>query len=153
MNTNTKTDTALEEAIVPLHIIESVVTALNNGKISEIIDLFDNQFRFIDHALGLEFTDKELLREFFEKSRDFFPDTVVEVISTFECGDHITTEWKVTTQTAPYLGAQFRIRISFHGVSVVHIEDGKITRWSEYYDQGSSWRMSLAGYFTEWTGV
>jgi hypothetical protein len=40
--------------------------------------------------------------EFFQKSRELFLETVVEVVSTFECGDYAVAEWKLTsTQTVP----------------------------------------------------
>jgi len=39
---------------------------------------------------------------------------------------------------------------SVHGVSIVRIENGKITRWSDYYDGLASRRTALASYFTEW---
>src|SRR5262244_1818667 len=75
-------------------ILQSVLTALNEGRISEAVDQFDDHFTFTDHALDLEFTDKGRLVEFFQKTRELFPDTVVEVDSTFQCGDYVVAEWK-----------------------------------------------------------
>ena len=49
----------------------SVLAALNGGKFSKAVDQFDDHFRFIDHALGLEFTAKSRLIEFFYKAREF----------------------------------------------------------------------------------
>jgi hypothetical protein len=63
-----------------------VLTALNEGKISEAVDRFNDHFTFTDHALGLEFIDKERLTDFFQKSRELFPDPVVEAEATFESG-------------------------------------------------------------------
>ena len=84
MNTSLKSDTAVTAVSNPKYILQSVLTALSHGKISEAVDQFDDDFTFNDQALGLEFTDKGRLSEFFQKSRELFPDTVVEVISTFE---------------------------------------------------------------------
>jgi hypothetical protein len=96
-------NTIIKRAVAPQHILQSVLTALNNGKISEAVDEFDDDFTFNDQALGLEFTDKTRLTAFFQKSRELFPDTVVEVISTFESGDHVIAEWKLTaTQMVSY---------------------------------------------------
>ena len=152
MNTSIKTNTALTEISTPLDILQSILTALSNGRISEAVDDFDDHFTFNDQALGLEFADKGRLSEFFRKSRELFPDTVLEVISTFECGDHVIAEWKITaTKTVPYGSLQLRLPISFPGVSIVRIKNGRITHWSDYYDQNTSRRISLAAFFTEWT--
>jgi steroid delta-isomerase-like uncharacterized protein len=133
-------------------ILQSVLAALNEGRISEAVDQFDERFTFTDHALDLEFTDQGRLIEFFQKSRELFPDTVVEVDSTFQCGDQAIAEWKLTaTQTMPSYGyKRFRIPISVRGTSIVRVENGRITHWSDYYDQNRSWRFSLAAFFTEW---
>jgi hypothetical protein len=90
----------------PKRILESVLTALNEGSLAEAVAQFDDYFTFNDHALDLEFTDKGRLVEFFHKSRELFPDTVVQAESTFQCGDYIIAEWKLTaTQDLPYYGS------------------------------------------------
>lgn len=150
MNTAIKTNFALKEADAQQHILQSVLAALNNGKISEAVDQFDDRFTFNDHGLGLEFTDKPRLSEFFQKSREFFPDTVVEVTSMFECGDHVVAEWKLTaTETMSYW-IQLQAPISLPGISIVQIENGRIAHWSDYYDEQTSRRVSLASLFTDW---
>jgi ketosteroid isomerase-like protein len=133
-------------------ILQSVLAALNEGKISEAVDQVDERFTFTDHALDLEFTDKGRLIEFFQKTRELFPDTVVEVVSSFQCGDHAVAEWKrpATTETVPYGSKGFRFPISLRGTSIVCTENGRITDWSDYYDKNRSWRFSLAAFFTEW---
>jgi steroid delta-isomerase-like uncharacterized protein len=133
-------------------ILQSVLAALNEGKISQAVDQFDEHFTFTDHALDLEFTDKGRLIEFFQKTRELFPDAVLEVNSTFQCGNHAVAEWKLTgtTQTVPYGSNRFRFPISLRGTSIVRTENGKITQWSDYYDQNRSWRFRLAATFKEW---
>lgn len=150
MNTAIKTNIAFKEVDAPQHIVQSVLTALNNGKISGAVDHFDDRFAFNDHALGLEFTDKLRLSEFFQKSRELFPDTLVEVTSMFECGDHVIAEWKLTaTETMSYW-IQLQVPISLPGISIVGIENGRIAHWSDYYDEKTSRRVSLASLFTDW---
>src|SRR5262247_984822 len=102
------------------------------------------------HRLCAEFTDKGRLVEFFQKTRELFPDTVVEVDSSFQCGDYVSAEWKLTGTTVPYGSTRFRIPISLRGTSIVHTKNGRITRWSDYYDQNRSWRFGLAAFFREW---
>jgi ketosteroid isomerase-like protein len=137
----------------PQQILQSALAALNQGRSSEVVKHFDEDgcFRFSDHALALEFMDKARLTEFFEKSSELFPDTTLEVISLFEDGEHAIAEWKLTaTQTVPYGSISYRFPISLLGTTIVHVEKGKIVRWSDYYDQSSSRRMSLGAFFTDW---
>src|SRR5215510_9799211 len=99
---------------VPNRILQSVLTALNAGKISQAVDHFDDHFTFTDHALDLEFTQKKRLAKFFQITRKVFPDTVIEVASTLQSSDYAIAEWKLTTtQTMPYYGStNLRIPIS-----------------------------------------
>jgi hypothetical protein len=109
ISTSIKPDNGLSRATTPQRILESVLAALNQGKISEAVDQFDDDLTFADRALELEFTEKERLAEFFQQVREHFPDTVVEVASTFQCGDHAIAEWKLTaTETVPFGPVQLR---------------------------------------------
>jgi steroid delta-isomerase-like uncharacterized protein len=150
--TNMKPITALNAVSARKPILQSVLDALNEGRIAEAVAQFDDHFTFTDHALALEFTDKGRLVEFFQKSRELFPDALVEVDSTFQCGDYTIAEWKLTaTQTVPYYGSMsLRVPISLQGTSIVRCQNGRITDWSEYYDESRSQRFSLAALFTEW---
>jgi hypothetical protein len=115
------------------------------------VEQFDDCFTFKDHALTLEFTDKLRLTEFFEKSRELFPDTTLEVVSLFEEGDHAIAQWNLSaTQTVPCGSVNYRLPISLFGATVIRVENGRIVQWSDYYDQSSSRRMSLGAFFTDW---
>jgi limonene-1,2-epoxide hydrolase len=144
---------AAPQQVLPQQILQSALAALNQGRFSEVVKHFDVDgcFRFSDQGLALEFTDKARLTEFFEKSRELFPDTNLEIVSLFEDGEHAIAEWKLTaTQTVPYGSISYRFPISLLGTTIVHVEKGKIVRWSDYYDQSSSRRMSLGAFFTDW---
>jgi hypothetical protein len=92
---------------------------------------------------------RALERILFE-GHELFPDTALEVISTFECGNHIVAE-KITAREIMPLGSmQLRLPISFQGASIVRIENGKITSWSDYYDQNTFRRFRLGVLFEEW---
>jgi ketosteroid isomerase-like protein len=135
----------------PQSILQSALAALSDGRISEAVSHFDERFNFNDRALALEFTDKVRLTEFFQKAREQFPDTAMEVVSLMESGDHAIAEWKLTaTQTVPYGSNSYRFPVALHGSTIVHVEQGRIVQWSDYYDQCSSRRVSLAAWFTEW---
>ena len=150
MNTSIKSGTLVTAVSTPQYILQSVLEALNNGEISEAVDQFNDHFTFNDQALGLEFTDKERLREFFQKSRELFPDTVVEVISTFECGDHVIAEWRLTATQTLSDWIQLQLPVTLPGISIVQIANGRITQWSDYYDEKTSRRVTLAAAFTDW---
>src|SRR5262245_13513284 len=119
---NVRPITTLDDVSGSKPILQSVLNALNEKRIAEAVAQFDDHFTFIDHALDLEFTDKSRLIEFFQKARELFPDTVVEVDSSFQCDDRAVAEWKLTaTQTVPYYGSmRLRIPISLRGTSIVH---------------------------------
>ena len=138
-------------ANTPQQILQSALEGLSQGRFSEVVRRFDDCFRYNDHALALEFTDKLRLTEFFEKSRELFPDTTLEVVSLFEDRDHAIAEWKLAaTQTVPYGSISWRSRISLLGVTNVRVENGRIAEWSDYYDGLTSRRTALAAHFTEW---
>ena len=151
ISTCTERDNGLSRVGVPQRILQSVLEALNQGGILQAMDQFEDDLTFNDQALGLDFTDKGRLTEFFEKCREYFPDTVVEVNSVFECGDRVVAEWKLNaTETVPFGPTQLRKPISVRGTSIVQIQNGRVTRWSDYYDSVASRRFKVAAFFEEW---
>ena len=154
MNTMVESASVTTPVSAPHHILQSVLAALNRGNIAEAVDQFEDQFTFKDQALGLEFADKARLSDFFHKSREFFPDAVLEVTTTMACKDRVIAEWKITaTEMVPYGALQLRAPISFPGASIVRIRDGRITDWYDYYDQSQSRRIKLAAFFTDWIAL
>jgi hypothetical protein len=147
MSNTISPDNPLTGVRAPRQILRSALAALGAGKIAEVADQVDDPFQFADHALDLEFTDRGRLIEFFQKTRELFPDTALEVVASFECGDHAMAEWKLTaTQTVPYGSTRYRFPILVHGSTVAQIQmkNGKIARWSDYYDRNASRRGKLA---------
>lgn len=71
---------------------------------------------------------------------------------TLLSGDYVISEWtlRATLAVQFYGGALRKVSGSVQGVSIVRVEDGKITRWSDYYDGLASGRTALASYFTGW---
>jgi steroid delta-isomerase-like uncharacterized protein len=136
-------------------VILSVVAHLKNGEIDDAINLFAEEFTYRDRGIGLEFTNKERLAEFFQKTREFVPDSCLQIDSMLMSVDHVVGEWTLhTTVTEPfYPGLMRKVPILLHGVSVVRTKNGKITRWSDYYDGLTSRRTALAAHFTDWDGL
>ena len=153
MNTHsTVLDNASVEAPSSDRILQIALAAWRQGNIVQVVDQFNDQFTFTDHALGLEFKDKGRLTDFLAKTRELFPDTERKANTIFSSGDRVISEWTLTaTQAEPFLDGRLRkVPICLQGVSVVQIENGKIKRWSDYYDQVKSRRYGIAALFTEW---
>ena len=133
----------------PCRIPQKVMAALNEGKFREALEHFDHRFKFTDHALGLEFEEKERLIEFFRKLRELFPDAVLAASAVSECTGQVVMTWRLrATQTEPFMGGLTRhVRFSSRGVSVVKIENGRISQWSDYYDEVTAHRTGLAAIF------
>jgi hypothetical protein len=133
-------------------ILRDVLAALTEREIGRSTTHFSEQFTFNDYGLGLEFRDKGQLTEFFRKELELYPDFVRLPDAIFVSGDHVIAEWTLRfTSTEPfYSGLTRRVPMSVHGASVVRIENGKITHWSDYYDGLTSRLTALASHFTEW---
>jgi hypothetical protein len=118
---------------------------LNQRDISGAVNQFADDFTFHDYALDLEFTEKGRLVEFFQKSRELFPDT------TLECGDYAIAEWKLkATDSQPFGSISYRSPILLRGSTIVQIKNGRVAHWSDYYGQLTSRRATLAAFFAEW---
>jgi len=133
-------------------MLSTVLTHLNNGEVNDAVTRFAEDFRFKDHGIGLEFKDKEHLREFFQKIRELYPHSYLQTDTILVSGDHVIAEWTLqTTLTEPFYGGLSRkVRVSLQGASIVRTDKGMITDWSDYYDGLVSRRTALASYFTEW---
>ena len=156
MNTySTVLNDASAEPTTPDRILQTALAAWRQEDFVEIVDQFSDRFTFTDHALGLEFKDKGRLTEFLAKTRELFPDSERKANTILSSGDHVISEWTLTaTQAEPFLNGRLRkVPICLQGVSVVQIENGKIKRWSDYYDQVKSRRYGIAALFTEWIGL
>jgi steroid delta-isomerase-like uncharacterized protein len=132
------------------HTVETALAALTQGDFAGVVEQLDDQFVFIDHAIELEFTDKAQLIDFLTLNRKLFPDSERTDKIICSSGDLVVTEWALTgTKREQYFGRMFQLPFHARGVSIVQIDGGKISRWSEYYDQTLSRRYSLAASFVE----
>jgi steroid delta-isomerase-like uncharacterized protein len=145
-------DNASAEATTSDRILQIALAAWRLGNFVEVVDQFDDQFTFTDHALGLEFKDKGRLTEFLAKIRERFPDSERRDNTLFSSGNRVITEWRLTaTKTEPFLGGTLRkVPVCVQGISVVQVTNWKISEWSDYYDQLTSRRYGVAALFTEW---
>ena len=156
MNTYTTVlDNASAEATSSDRILQIALAAWRQGNFVEVVDQFNDPFTFTDLALGLEFKDKERLTEFLAKIRERFPDSERKDNTIFSSGDRVITEWTLTaSQMESFFGGRLRkVPICVQGISVVQIKNGKISQWSDYYDQLKSRRYGVAALFTEWIEI
>ncbi len=144
--TNTSALTTSEPAV------QSVLQALSEGRVGKAVSLFSDQFTFTDNGLGLEITDKLRLIDFFNKTRELYLDLSILPTAVFRSADHEICEWILqnTVTEACSGNLQRKVPVSLAGASIVRIEQGRITRWTDHYD-GLKARNALGAYFTDWS--
>jgi len=132
-------------------LVRTVLAALREGQIASAVNQFGDKFAFNDYGIGLEFTDKGRLTEFFRKTRELYPDSLLLTDAILVSGDYVIGQWtqQYTATVALIPAGPLKVPISLHGASIVKIENGEITRWSDYYDGLISRRTALASYFTD----
>ncbi len=142
----------MTEVKTPQSLLLGIFAKLENGQVREAVSGFADRFTFADRGIGFECAVKEKLTEFFEKARELYPESVMELGKIVVGGDDVAVEWTLRTSVVePFFGGQARtIPVIIHGASIVHTEDGRVTRWSDYYDGLGARRTALSSYFTEW---
>src|SRR5260370_10274206 len=122
---STVLDNASVEATTPDPILQTALAAWRQGNFVEVVDQFNDQFTFTDHALGLEFKDKGRLTEFMAKIGERFPDTERRDNTFVSSGNDIISEWTLTaTHSEPSLGGRSgKVPIFVRGISVVQLEN------------------------------
>jgi hypothetical protein len=144
-------ENALQNSVDPDRILQVTLAALKQGNFLGAVDQFSDQFRFMDHALELEFSAKDRLTDFFAKRRGLFPEFERTDNIVLSGGDRVVSEWFLTaTKREPFQGSWIKVPICVRGASVVQIKNGKITEWSDYYDQIQSGEYGLVAWLSEW---
>ncbi|HEY4046535.1 MAG TPA: nuclear transport factor 2 family protein [Acidobacteriaceae bacterium] len=126
--------------------------ALVKGDVDTAVAYFAEQFRFIDHALDLDFRDKTKLAGFFQKERELYPDGRRTPEGVFIGNDWVVSKWTLrTTVTQPWFGgASRKVQVALPGISIVELAQGRIISWEDYYDSSRSRSSALADHFTDW---
>lgn len=136
----------------PEGVVLTVLQHLRNGQIDLATACFAEEFRFKDYGIGLEFREKKRLADYFDKTRELYPDSSIVIDAIFVSGEDVITEWTLqATLTEAFYGSLLRsASVSLHGASSVRTDNGKVTDWVDYYDGRTSRRTALAEHFTEW---
>ena len=142
----------LDKSIAGELVVQVVLQALSEGHARMAVSQFSDQFTFTDNGLGLTFTDKAHLQEFFNKTRELYPDLSITSISTLQSDDRQVCEWNLqNTVTEAWFGSLRRkVTSQLLVSSVVRLKEGLITHWTDYYDGFSAHRNALGAHFTEW---
>jgi steroid delta-isomerase-like uncharacterized protein len=140
------------QTLSPEGVVAEVLRHLNQKEIEDATAYLAADVRYQDHGIGLEFSDKDRLTEFFRKTRELYPDYFVRDDQTFVSGEHVITQWTLqATIKEPFYGGLTRnLPLSLPGVSIVRVDNGKIADWADYYDGLTARRTTLAAHFTEW---
>jgi hypothetical protein len=151
MNIREKVD-RIDNSIASEPVVEAVLQALREGHARRAVNQFSNQLVFTDNGLGLTFTDKGRLQEFFNKTRELYPDLSIVPVSTLQNGTCEICEWKLqnTITEGMFGNIERKVSVSIAGVSVVRLKEGLITHWTDYYDGLTARRTALGAYFTDW---
>jgi hypothetical protein len=130
----------------------SALTRVKSGNAEEAVAVFADKFSFNDWGIGLEFTDRELLRDFFHKERELYPEPSFQAKTVLLSEDYLIAQWILKyTLREPFWGVVERyVPIALQGVSIVRTSEGKVTEWSDYYDGLTSRRTALSSNFKEW---
>jgi SnoaL-like domain len=131
---------ASEQVVLP------VLTRLNHGNINDAITCFADEFTFKDRGIGLEFKNKGRLAEFFQKTREYFPDSSLQADSILVSFDRVVSEWTLHINvTEPFYGALSRRGSNLAARSVRRTDQRRgnyrmvrLLRWTDLTPHGSS---------------
>jgi steroid delta-isomerase-like uncharacterized protein len=136
------------EAQVHPKLFEDFLAGWSNN-LAQLLPLFTDDIVYEDAAMGVVTHGKEELRAFAQRFFSTFPDIQFTLTSTLVTGNRAAIEWtgQGTHQgDMPGMPATNK-RATFRGVSIMELQDGKITRNTDYWDMATL--MKQLGFITE----
>jgi len=112
--------------------------------IERVISLCTDQCLYEDVPLGAVNHGKDELRAFGQQVFNAFPDFTIQFTSHFAAGDLALLEWTMSgthqgdLPGMPATGKPFSVR----GATVLQLDDGRISRNSDYWDMATCSRNS-----------
>lgn len=125
-----------EEPAGPDRLLQEVVEIWSQHDTGKVDLAFASDAVYEDVALGEVHRGRTEIKAWIQENFDAAPDFKVEFTRAFSAGDQAVCEWVMSgTHTGDYAdlpatGKSFSVR----GVSVFLVEDGRIKRWTDYYD-------------------
>ena len=112
-------------------------TAYSSGDADRLLALYTDDALWEEVAIGLAAHGQDEIRAHLDRLYTAVPDFTVDVTNGFVAGDQAVVEWVISgTYSAdfpglpPAAGQHFSLR----GDSVFELTDGKIRRYTEYWD-------------------
>lgn len=139
----------------PAEIVRYFLLCLDKNQVERAVEHFGEDFVMRDYGLDLEFRDKSRLADFFQKRRDLFPEVHFNLENILADKNIVVLQWSLYgfAEAGSYGQRVFKVHVGTKGASVVECNQGKITRWSDYYDRSSSMRTPLIDYFNEYVEI
>jgi steroid delta-isomerase-like uncharacterized protein len=122
-------------ALPPL--LEEWLAAFNAGDPDQLLALYTDDALWEEPAIGLAALGPDEIRAHLERLFTAAPDIGYAVTSSVVAGDGAVVEWVATgTYSADFPGLPPAAgqHFSFRGASVFEMTDGKIQRYTEYWD-------------------
>jgi steroid delta-isomerase-like uncharacterized protein len=123
-------------AVLPSPLAEWA-EAVNSGDVDQVLALFTDDGVWEEVAIGLAAQGPDEIGAHLDRLFTAVPDITFDVSSGFVAGDRAVVEWTVSgtySSDFPGLPPAAGQRFSFRGASVVELADGKIRRYTEYWD-------------------
>lgn len=113
-----------------------VSEAWTSQELKIVDEVFADDGFYEDLTAGTKRKGKEAIKAGFAETHNAVPDFKVELSKIFSTGSMIACEWVMSgTQTGDYPGLPATGKaFSVRGASIAEIRDGKIVRWTDYYD-------------------
>jgi len=111
--------------------------AVNSGDVDRVLALFTEDGLWEEVAIGLAARGPDEIGAHLDRLFTAVPDITFDVSSGFVAGDRAVVEWTVSgtySSDFPGLPPATGQRFSFRGASVFELADGKIQRYTEYWD-------------------
>jgi steroid delta-isomerase-like uncharacterized protein len=121
------------------HTLEEWTAGWSTRDVERVISLFTDQCVFEDVPLGVVNQGKDELRAFGEQVFGAFPDLKIELTTHIAAADWAMLEWIMSgthqgnLPGLPSTGERFSVR----GATVLQLEDGRISRESDYWDMAT----------------
>ena len=121
----------------PEALVRELGRVWNSQDRERVPELFAEDAVFRDMAFGIQKRGLAEIREMFRETWRGIPDLHTEITRVLPHGEWVASEWTLSgthTGDFPELPATGR-RFSVQGVSITHVEGGKIVSQRDYYDR------------------
>jgi ketosteroid isomerase-like protein len=106
-----------------LELFDKFCAVCVDKDVDKVMEIFADNAEIREPNVNLQ--GKKAIREFVEREAQKFEDYIMEKINVFEKDNQMAIEWR---NTFKYEGK----RVDTLGATVIHMENGKIRRMTEY---------------------